>query len=266
MNLLFYEDYFTADLNTGHVFSLVYDRMEGALVHTEDALALAGLNEKGLLDQVTEQVQTQIDRDYQEYDFQLALHNLILEGFRIKANGQPVFYPTGRVDDVDDAISGADHLYIWEDRAVTTYDQYGVEPVPLVPAEETEKWWNQWYFAGEEPEGALSAGTSPGRTPTVRFIMGAAFSLRPSWINTTRILRSGTSSMPSIRRVRRRTATCGSVRLFTWGRSPGGRTPTPPCMMCTTLLPQHSLRRLGVGVRLGSEPGDACPVPQCRRW
>ena len=164
LNLLFFRSQFTTDLNTGHVSSLVYSLKEGTLVPVEDALARAGLNEKGLLDQVTEQVQTQIDRDYQEYDFQLALHDLTLEGFRIKADGQPVFYLTGRVDDVDDAvldaISGADHLYIWEDRAVTTYDQYGLEPVPLVPAGETDKLdpplWCQWYFAGEEPKGGYS--------------------------------------------------------------------------------------------------------------
>lgn len=163
LNLLFFRSQFTTDLNTGHVFSLVYDLKEGTLVSTEDALARAGLNEKGLLDQVTEQVQTQIDRESQEYGFQLALHNLILEGFRIKADGQPVFYLTGRIDDVDDdvldAISGADQLFIWEDRAVTTYDQYSVDKSSLVPAEETDKLdpplWNQWYFAGEEPAGGF---------------------------------------------------------------------------------------------------------------
>ena len=163
LNLVFFRSKFTTDLNTGHVFSLVYDLKEGTLVPAEDALALAGLNEKGLLDQVTEQIQAQIDREYQEYDFQLALHNLTLEGFRIKANGQPVFYLTGRTDDMDDAVldavSGADHLYIWEDRTVTTYDQYSGKPSPLVPAEETDQLdpplWNQWYFSGGEPTGGF---------------------------------------------------------------------------------------------------------------
>lgn len=163
LNLLFYRDTFTTDLNTGHVFSLVYSLKEETLVSTEDALARAGLNEKGLLDQVTEQVQTQIDRDYQGYGFQLALHNLTLEGFRIKADGQPVFYLTGWVDDVDDAvldaISGAGHLYIWEDRAITTYNRYSGDSSPLVPAEETDKLdpplWCQWFFAGAEPEGGF---------------------------------------------------------------------------------------------------------------
>ena len=169
LNLLFYRDTFTTDLNTGHVFSLVYDKKEGTLVSIEDALARAGLNEKGLLDQVTEQVQAQIDREYQEYDFQLALHSLTLEGFRIKADGQPVFYLTGWVDDVDDAvldaISGAGHLYICEDRAVTTYNRYSGDSSPLVPAEETDQLdpplWNQWYFAGEEPEGGFVQIESP---------------------------------------------------------------------------------------------------------
>ena len=163
LNLLFYRDNYTSDLNTGHVFSLVYDLKEGTLVPAEDALALAGLNEKGLLDQATGQILTQIDRDAQEYDLHLALHNLTIEGFRIKADGQPVFYLTGRIDDVDDAVrddvSGADYLYIWEDRAVTTYDQYSGNPSLLVPAEETDKLdpplWNQWFFANEGPAGGF---------------------------------------------------------------------------------------------------------------
>lgn len=169
LNLLFFQDYFKTDLNTGHVFSLVYDKKEGELVSAEDALALAGLNEKALLDQVAEWEQSQLDREYQEYDFRLTLHDLTLEGFRIKADGQPVFYLTGWVDDVDndvlDGISGSGQLYIWEDRAVSLYDQYGLEPVPLVPAEETDKLdpplWNQWYFAGEEPEGGLIQRAEP---------------------------------------------------------------------------------------------------------
>ena len=173
LNLLFYRDNFTSDLNTGHIFSLVYDRKEGAVVSAGDALALAGLNESGLLDQVTEQVLTQIARDTQGDDLRLALHGLTIEGFRIKANGQPVFYLTGRIDDVDDAVrddvSGADYLYIWEDRAVTTYDQYSGKPSPLVPAEETDRLdpplWNQWYFAGEEPVGGFVPVDTPSPEP-----------------------------------------------------------------------------------------------------
>lgn len=157
LNLLFFRSQFTTDLNTGHVFSLVYDKKEGALVSAETALTLAGLNEKGLLDQVAEQMEPEMNPDGQGY--QIALHNLTLEGFRVKADGQPVFYLTGRMDDVDDtvldAVSGADQLFIWEDRAVTVYDQYSLN-APLVPAEETDRLdpplWNQWYFSGGEPE------------------------------------------------------------------------------------------------------------------
>ena len=166
LNLLFFRSQFTTDLNTGHVFSLVYDKREGTLVSTGDALALAGLNEKGLLDQVAEQMEPEMNPEGQGY--QIALHNLTLEGFRIKADGQPVFYLTGRMDDVDDAVldavSGADQLFIWEDRAVTVYDQYSLN-APLVPAEETDRLdpplWNQWYFAGEEPVGGFVDRSSP---------------------------------------------------------------------------------------------------------
>ncbi len=166
LNLLFFRSQFTTDLNTGHVFSLVYDRKEGTVVSAGDALALAGLNEKALLDQVTEQMEPEMNPEGQGY--QIALHNLTLEGFRIKADGQPVFYLTGRMDDVDDAVldavSGADQLFIWEDRAVTVYDQYSLN-APLVPAEETDRLdpplWNQWYFAGEEPVGGFVDRSSP---------------------------------------------------------------------------------------------------------
>ena len=166
LNLLFFRSQFTTDLNTGHVFSLVYDRKEGTLVSAGDALALAGLNEKALLDQVTEQMEPEMNPEGQGY--QIALHRLTLEGFRIKADGQPVFYLTGRMDDVDDAVldavSGADQLFIWENRAVTVYDQYSLN-APLVPAEETDRLdpplWNQWYFAGEEPVGGFVDRSSP---------------------------------------------------------------------------------------------------------
>ena len=166
LNLLFFRSQFTTDLNTGHVFSLVYDRKEGTLVSAGDALALAGLNEKALLDQVTEQMEPEMNPEGQGY--QIALHRLTLEGFRIKADGQPVFYLTGRMDDVDDAaldaVSGADQLFIWEAQAVTVYDQYSLN-APLVPAEETDRLdpplWNQWYFAGEEPVGGFVDRSSP---------------------------------------------------------------------------------------------------------
>ena len=170
LNLLFFRSQFTTDLNTGHVFSLVYDRKEGTLVSAGDALALAGLNEKALLDQVTEQMEPEMNPEGQGY--QIALHRLTLEGFRIKADGQPVFYLTGRMDDVDDAVldavSGADQLFIWEDRAVTVYDQYSLN-TPLVPAEETDKLnpplWNQWYFAGVEPVGGFVQVDTPSPEP-----------------------------------------------------------------------------------------------------
>ena len=163
LNLLFFEDYFKTDLNTGHVFSLVYDLKEGTVVSTQDALALAGLNEKGLLEQVDGLVQARLDLNSQELGFPLALHNLTLEGFRIRADGQPVFYLTGREDDADDSlrdgVSGADQLYIWEDRAVTTYNRYSGDSSPLVPAGETDKLdpplWCRWFFAGEEPAGGF---------------------------------------------------------------------------------------------------------------
>ena len=170
LNLLFFRSQFTTDLNTGHVFSLVYDRKEGAVVSAGDALALAGLNEKALLDQVAEQLEPEMNPEGQGY--QIALHRLTLEGFRIKADGQPVFYLTGRMADVDDAVldavSGADQLFIWEDRTVTVYEQYSLNS-PLVPAEETDRLdpplWNQWYFAGEEPVGGFVQVDTPFPEP-----------------------------------------------------------------------------------------------------
>ena len=50
-------------------------------------------------------------------------------------------------------------------------DNLGRPPrcLPLVPAEETDKMdpplWNQWYFAGEEPEGGFVSRYTPGTDP-----------------------------------------------------------------------------------------------------
>lgn len=169
INLLFFQTYLHTDLNTGHVFSLVYDKEEGRQVTVEDALTLAGLTEQELYDALSAQYDPQFAQ--QIPDAHIIIQNQALEGFRMDGDGQPIFYLTARSDDADndvqDYVSGGENLYIWSDGQFTMYEQYEItvnDPYnfrvqPLVPTEETVKLdpplWCQWYFDGGEPEGGF---------------------------------------------------------------------------------------------------------------
>lgn len=62
-------------------------------------------------------------------------------------------------------------LYIWDEGEFSRYSWavWAEGMSPLVPAEETDKMdpplWNQWYFAGEEPEGGFVSRYAPGTDP-----------------------------------------------------------------------------------------------------
>lgn len=156
--------FFLNEASYGHdgwVRSWVYDKKAGGQVTEEDALALAGATQEVLCGGLEELIANdpEVPRGmYEPAD---------IVGFRIKADGQPVFYLSAVVDYVELESGGSldewYRIYIWEGGKYTRYDcmvsgdsgQY-----PLVPAEETDKLdpplWNQWYFAGEEPKGGYS--------------------------------------------------------------------------------------------------------------
>lgn len=161
--LTFLREEFHTDLNTAHVFTLVYDREAGQQVTLADALALAGQTEDELYRALASQYDPLLGEDVPGAD--LCIQNQALEGFRMGMDGQPVFYLTARTDDrddsVQDAVSGADNLYVWEEGVFTRYDQYVLEPEPLVSAEECLEldpplWW-QWHFADGTPKGGFSS-------------------------------------------------------------------------------------------------------------
>ena len=62
-------------------------------------------------------------------------------------------------------------LYIWDEGEFSRYSWaiWAEGMYPLVPAEETDQLdpplWNQWYFAGEEPEGGFVSRYVPGTDP-----------------------------------------------------------------------------------------------------
>ena len=159
INLVFYENVNSYG-NDGYVRSWVYDKKEGVQVTEEDALALAGTTREALCGGLEELIAN--DPEYPRGMYEPA----DIVGFRIKADGQPVFYLSAFVDYVELESGGAlDEwycLYVWEGGEYTRYScmvfgdstQY-----PLVPAEETDKLdpplWNQWFFAGEEPAGGF---------------------------------------------------------------------------------------------------------------
>ena len=164
LNLLFYRDEFHTDLNTGHIFSLVYDKRTGQQVTLENALEAAGQTADGLCQALADQYDPSLGKEVPGAN--LCIQNQVVEGFRMDTDGQPVFYLTARVDDRDDAVSdfvsGSDNLYIWSDGAFTLFDQHTVTNLqPLVPAEECvdldPPLWRQWYFSSGEPEGGFSS-------------------------------------------------------------------------------------------------------------
>ena len=167
----------------------------------EDALKLAGQTEAGLYQALSDQYGPELAQQSQEITqnqvlgappVDLAIQNQSLEGFRMGADGQPVFYLTARVDDrndaVSDAVSGSDNLYIWSRGTFSRYGQYAADDLqPLVPVEETMKLdpplWCQWYFDGGEPEGGFAAPASPvvssdSGTPETYRLWDVEYSLR----------------------------------------------------------------------------------------
>ena len=168
INLTFFlnEDSYGHD---GWVRSWVYDKKEAALVTEEDALTLAGTTREALCGGLEGLIAN--DPEYPRGMYEPA----DIVGYRIKADGQPVFYLSAFVDYVELESGGSlDEwycLYVWEGGEYTRYScmvfgdstQY-----PLVPAEETDKLdpplWNQWYFAGEEPKGGYSPAPVSSQT------------------------------------------------------------------------------------------------------
>lgn len=159
-NLVFFREEFHTDLNTGHVTSLVYNKETGQQVTLEEALELAGQTADDLCQALADQYNPTLGQDIPGAD--LCIQNQTVEGFRMGADDQPIFYLPARVDDRDDTasdfVSGSDNLYIWSGGTFTLYDQYTVTDLqPLVPAQEcidlNPPLWRQWNFSGGEPEG-----------------------------------------------------------------------------------------------------------------
>ena len=159
INLVFFEDDSTYG-NDGYVRSWAYDKKEGTQVTQEDALALADTAEEELCGALEELIAADPEDPRGMYE------PADIVGFRIKADGKPVFYLSAFVDRATGENQVVweewDRLYIWEDGTFSRYScmkLWGDGQYPLVPAEETDKLdpplWNQWYFAGEEPAGGF---------------------------------------------------------------------------------------------------------------
>lgn len=163
LSLVLFRSEYTTDLVSGHVASFVYDKREGRQVTLEDALALAGQTEEELFAQLSEQFDGALPEDPDIYAY---IQDPVLEGFRMDGDGQPVFYLTARLDDdpARDWLSGSQNLYLWADGSFTLYDQYALEPEPLVPAEECvdldPPLWRQWHVEGGQPAGGFTDPTA----------------------------------------------------------------------------------------------------------
>ena len=130
----------------------------------EDALALAKITREELFAGLEAAI-TNAPEDPREL-LEHPLDVIGIQGFRIRADGRPVFY-LGAVVAGKDLENGGyldewDRLYVWDEGEFSRYSCMvfgGVEQYPLVLAEETDKLdpplWNQWYFSGGEPEGGF---------------------------------------------------------------------------------------------------------------
>ena len=189
LNLVLFQQGYTTDLVSGHVTSLVYDKQETRQMTLEDALTLANQTEASLCQALSDQyapelaLQSQALTDSSAPDAyaqpcQLAILQPVVEGFRMDAAGQPIFYLTARVDDRDDAaadyVSGSENLYLWSEGGFTLYDQHVPEEQlqPLIPAEECLDFdpplYRQWYFTGQKPQGGFTPLSSPALTQAQR--------------------------------------------------------------------------------------------------
>ena len=94
LNLVFFQK--AADYgNDGYIDSWVYDKKEGVQVTAEDALALAGTDQETLFADLEAVIAADQEDPRELYQTADPIH---LEGFRIKADGKPVFYLTAMVD------------------------------------------------------------------------------------------------------------------------------------------------------------------------
>ena len=157
INLVFFEDD-SCYGNDGYVRSWVYDKKEGTQVTEEAAFALAGTTREELFSALEETIANDPEDPRRLYPDTPDPINL--QGFRVKADGKPVFYLTAMVNGRELESGGYldeyDCLYMWDKGEFSRYSCmkfWGDGQYPLVPAEETVQLdpplWNQWYFSGK---------------------------------------------------------------------------------------------------------------------
>ena len=172
LNLVLFE-YPGSSGTDGDIQTWVYDKKEGTQVTGEEALALADTSLEALSSQLEETIAN--DPEDSRGLYPDTPDPIVLLGFRIKADGRPVFYLSAYVDGRELENGGYyewARLYEWDEGEFSRYScmVFGsAEQYPLVPAEETDQLdpplWNQWYFAGEEPEGGFVSRYVPGTDP-----------------------------------------------------------------------------------------------------
>ena len=162
INLVFFED--LSDYgNDGYVRSWVYDKKEGTQVTEEDAFSLAGTTREALFSELEQLIAADPEDPRELYKIGDPIN---LQGFRVKADGKPVFYLCAAVDgrELEDGgyLDEWARLYVWDEGEFSRYsrmDFWTERQYPLVPAEETDQLdpplWCQWFFAGGEPAGGF---------------------------------------------------------------------------------------------------------------
>ena len=162
LNLVFYREWLASSGNDGQITARVYDKEHQRLMDEEEALVLAGLELDDLLAGLEAHCQSWLDGSDYPADHHPVAYGSALEGFRVRADGQPEFYLSVHAGDDPSGPSRYGvwkHLYVFADGVYTHYNcrAAATDPAPLVPVIEVldleEPLWCQWYFqGGEGPE------------------------------------------------------------------------------------------------------------------
>lgn len=154
LNLIFHQNDSSGE-NYNRIFTLVYDLEQHRLFSLDQALELAGVSQEEVLSAIPGLPANQQFTSQE------------ISGFRICSDGQVEFYlGTKYCFTSSSSLHEYPALFLWSQGTCTEFDypynpvEYPEENPPLVPAAQTDQLspalWNQWYFAGQEPEGGFS--------------------------------------------------------------------------------------------------------------
>lgn len=178
-NLVFYQG--SSDYGSdGSLFTLVYDRKEDRLVSQEEALDLAGTT----LEELSQQAQAFLNDELAktpEYAAQLTAGQPVLEGFRLREEGNVDFYfscPAQLKNPDTASLDPWQYLLTCSQGTWSHYTPLAANAAPLISPEELQPFdpplWYQWSQEGGAPQGGFTPVEEPGLTQDQRNVFADA--------------------------------------------------------------------------------------------